>query len=79
MASNNKTIFEIEDKKAILIFQKPGVQEQDFPLEDAFPYDRDGTGATYLYNVRVKADSGIISSLNGPDHNLGVFVRLDVY
>jgi hypothetical protein len=78
MASNNKVVFEIRDKTSVQVFQKPGVQEQDFPLEDAFPYDRDGTGATYLYNVRVKSDSGIISSLNGTERNLGVFVRLDV-
>jgi hypothetical protein len=51
--------------------------EQSISLPAPFPYDRDGLGATFLYNVKIHVEGGSISmSENDAERYLGVFVRL---
>jgi hypothetical protein len=61
-------------------FREPGTQQKEIPLPAAFPYDRDGTGATYLYNLTVQSTGGSIQTIDGyPERYLGAFVKLDVF
>jgi hypothetical protein len=46
-------------------------------LPAPLPYDRDNTGQTFLYQIRISSASGEISTTGGAaERYLGAFVRL---
>ena len=48
-------------------------------LPAPLPYDRDGTGQTFLYHVRITSESGAIGKAGTTEErNLGAFVRLEL-
>lgn len=55
--------------------QQPGFYEGNIKLPSPLPYDRDDTGPTYLYKVRIRTESGVISRMGGLERYLGAFVR----
>jgi hypothetical protein len=66
--------------KAVTIPLKESVFYQgEIELPESSPYDRDGTGKTYLYKIKIGADSGAISkAVNSGERYLGVFVRFEL-
>jgi hypothetical protein len=51
----------------------------DVPLPAPFAYDRDGRGPTFLYDIKIQPESGVITPMNWVgDRYLGVFVRLEL-
>ena len=79
LAPSNKVTVHVNGKSASFQFNQTGRQEKEIALPDSFPYDRDGTGATYLFNVRVSSDSGALATISGYEERyLGAFIRLDV-
>jgi hypothetical protein len=76
---NNKIEITVDGKTRIASLKDPGFYTVEIPLGAPFPYDRDGRGPTYLYDVKIHPESGVITNLNWPgDRYLGVFVRIDV-
>jgi len=80
LSPKNRVRISAGGKTVLIEFSEPGSQEREIPLPNAFPYDRDGTGPTYLYNIEVESEKSIISTIDGyPERPLGAFVRLDVF
>jgi hypothetical protein len=80
LTPNNHVSVKCGDKTTVFEFQTAGTQKKEIPLAPAFPYDRDGTGATYLYNFTVEPASGMVKAIDGyPDRYLGAFIKLDVF
>jgi hypothetical protein len=53
--------------------------EGEVRLPDPLPYDRDNRGATYLYNIKLHARSGVIRTQEGMgERYLGAFVRIEL-
>lgn len=48
-------------------------------LPAPLPYDRDGNGATYLYDVKISSKLGTIAKVDSPEERyLGAFVRIEL-
>jgi hypothetical protein len=76
---SNKVTVHVNGKGTEFFFNQTGRQTKEIALPDSFPYDRDGTGATYLFNVRIKSESGTLATIGGYEERyLGAFIRLDV-
>jgi hypothetical protein len=59
--------------------KEPVFYEGEVRLPSPLPYDRDNTGKTYLYNIRVTSEKGQISNLGGTgERYLGAFVRFEL-
>lgn len=59
--------------------KEPLFYQGEMSLPAALPYDRDGTGQTYLYKIKITAESGSISTLGtAGERYLGVFVRFEL-
>ena len=79
LSRNNKVIVEVDGKSAEINMAN-GANVQEIALGSPFPYDRDGTGSTYLYNVKITSRSGAFATIGGyPERYLGAFVRLEIY
>ncbi|PWT93663.1 MAG: hypothetical protein C5B54_01525 [Acidobacteria bacterium] len=53
--------------------------EGEINLPKPLPYDRDGTGATYLYQITIHPKKGMVTQMNSSiDRYLGVFVRMEL-
>jgi hypothetical protein len=71
----NLVVVNTGEQSADIRLEKPQFYEGEVELPAPFAYDRDGTGKTYLYRVRVASRSGIISNIGGAERYLGAFVR----
>jgi hypothetical protein len=59
--------------------KEPLFYSGNITVTDAVPYDRDNTGVTYLYHLKIKSLQGKILQLNGFDERyLGVFVAIEL-
>jgi hypothetical protein len=76
---SNRVRIDVGRKGSVLVFSKQGPVENEIDLPAPFPYDRDGTGATFLYDVRITSDSGKLDAIGSSlERYLGTFIRLDV-
>ena len=56
-----------------------GYNESEIALPAPFPYDRDGTGSTYLFNIAIRSESGAVATVGDyGERYLGAFIRLEV-
>ncbi len=79
IVSQNQVIVAVNGREERFFFADAGVQEREIQMPAAFPYDRDGTGATYLFDVGVASRSGSIAIVDDyPERYLGAFVRFDL-
>ncbi|MGH9858060.1 MAG: hypothetical protein ACRD4B_09475, partial [Acidobacteriota bacterium] len=75
----NKVKITVGKQDMEVSFNHLGFDERQIALPPGFPYDRDGTGSTYLYNVKITNDSGKIAEIGGyRERYLGTFIRLEV-
>lgn len=75
----NEVTLTINSETRKINMKEPAFYEGEIPLSGAFPYDRDGTGATYLYHVRIRSSSGAIQAdAAGLERYLGAFVRFEL-
>lgn len=78
MAPNSVTL-SINSETRKVEMKEPVFYEGEISLTDPFPYDRDGTGPTYLYHVKIRSQSGMISSSGEQgERYLGAFIRFEL-
>jgi hypothetical protein len=66
-------------EKTQIELKEPVFYSGEVRLLDALPYDRDNTGVTYLYDIKIRSSKGAVKNINGMgDRYLGVFVRLEL-
>jgi hypothetical protein len=66
-------------RKSLEISMENRFNEKEIALPASFPYDRDGTGSTYLFNVKITSESGAFATVGGyPERYLGAFIRIEV-
>ncbi len=59
--------------------KEPVFYSGEVTLSDPMPYDRDNTGVSYLYNIKIKSPQGVIANFDGMgERYLGVFVRFEL-
>ncbi len=79
LTPSNKVTVHVDGESDSFLFNQTGGQEMEIALPGSFPYDRDGTGATYLFNVKIKSDLGALATIGCYEERyLGAFIRLDV-
>lgn len=66
-------------EKTQIELKEPLFYSGEVRLLDPLPYDRDNTGVSYLYDIKIKSPAGSIKNINGMgDRYLGIFVRLEL-
>ena len=75
LAAQNKVVLDCGAGAESFSFPSGGTQDHDVRLGTPFLYDRDNTGATFLYRIKIRSTSGKIYESNGNERYLGVFVR----
>jgi hypothetical protein len=66
-------------EKTQIELKEPLFYSGNITLSDAMPYDRDNTGLTYLYHLKIKSLQGKVLKVNGFDERyLGVFVAMEL-
>jgi hypothetical protein len=79
LTHTNRVTISLDSKDAELSFGQSLADETEIALPAPFPYDRDGTGQTFLFSLKITSESGDISETGGyPERFLGAFIRLEV-
>lgn len=73
----NRVKIDTGAQQALITLKEPAFYEGTVVLPEPLPYDRDNTGKTYLYRIRITSESGQISNSSSTgERYLGAFVRL---
>jgi hypothetical protein len=72
------TVIVEADEKTQIELKEPVFYSGEVTLSDPLPYDRDNTGVTYLYHLKIRSLQGKIVKDAMGDRYLGVFVRLEL-
>jgi hypothetical protein len=75
----NVVVIRVNGKSAEILTKEPTFYAGNLTLPAPFPYDRDGTGATYLYDIKIRSRTGSITKLDSAEERyLGAFVRIEL-
>lgn len=75
----NRVTIDVNGKSTEILCKDPVFYVGNLSLPAPMPYDRDGTGATYLYDIKIRSVAGTITTLDSPEERyLGAFIRLEL-
>jgi hypothetical protein len=72
------TVIVDADERTQIELKEPVFYSGEIALSDPLPYDRDNTGVTYLYRLKIRTLQGKIVKDSMGERYLGVFVRLEL-
>jgi len=79
LVANHRISISVNGKDSSVHLKEPVFYEAELILPEPFPYDRDNTGATYLYHFKIRSPSGVITRENTTEERyLGAFLRLEL-
>jgi hypothetical protein len=75
----NRISIQVNGNRKEILSRESVFYEGELRMPAPLPYDRDGTGATYLYDIKIQSSSGIISRIEtGEERYLGAFVHFEL-
>jgi len=79
MAPENELTITVNGTTTLVPLSGSMFHEAEISMPGPFPYDRDGTGASYLYDIKIHSASGDIAAIDGAGERfLGIFIRLEL-
>jgi len=79
MAPLNEVTLTVNGRASQIRLSDSVFHEMEVSMPGPFPYDRDGTGTSYLYDIKINSSSGKIATVDSAgERYLGVFIRLEL-